>query len=63
MSGSAPIADMMMRSSGTTRGARLISQESRLKPDALGPVTRSGQAGAGNRAFMRATAAERFLSL
>src|SRR3954462_13869672 len=52
--------------------ARLIWQESRLRPDAVGPVTRSGPGGGGpgprggKRAqgiaqFMPATAAERFL--
>ena len=41
--------------------ARLIWQESRLRPDAVGPVTRSGKRAQGIAQFMPATAAERFL--
>jgi soluble lytic murein transglycosylase-like protein len=41
--------------------ARLIWQESRLRPDAVGPVTRSGKRAQGIVQFMPATAAERFL--
>jgi Transglycosylase SLT domain/SPOR domain len=41
--------------------ARLIWQESRLRPDAIGPVTRSGKRAQGIAQFMPATAAERFL--
>ncbi len=41
--------------------ARLIWQESRLRPDALGPVTRSGKRAQGIAQFMPATAAERLL--
>jgi hypothetical protein len=39
--------------------ARVIWQESRLKPDALGPPTRSGARAQGIAQFMPATAAER----
>ena len=41
--------------------ARLIWQESRLRPDAVGPVTRSGKRAQGIAQFMPATAAERSL--
>src|SRR5262245_22284110 len=41
--------------------ARLIWQESRLRPDVVGPVTRSGKRAQGIAQFMPATAAERFL--
>src|SRR5437764_2511561 len=41
--------------------ARLIWQESRLRPDAVGPVTRSGKRAQGIAQFMPATAAERLL--
>src|SRR5262245_48493479 len=41
--------------------ARLIWQESRLRPDAVGPVTRSGRRAQGIAQFMPATAAERLL--
>jgi soluble lytic murein transglycosylase-like protein len=41
--------------------ARLIWQESRLRPDAVGPVIRSGKRAQGIAQFMPATAAERFL--
>src|SRR5260370_37846648 len=41
--------------------ARLIWQESRLRPDAVGPVTRSGKRAQGIAQFMPAAAAERFL--
>src|SRR6516165_11354378 len=41
--------------------ARLIWQESRLRPDAVGPVTRSGKRAQGIAQFMPPTAAERFL--
>jgi hypothetical protein len=41
--------------------ARLIWQESRLRPDAVGPVTRSGKRAQGIAQFMPATAAERVL--
>src|SRR5215475_5108501 len=41
--------------------ARLIWQESRLRPDAVGPLTRSGKRAQGIAQFMPATAAERFL--
>jgi soluble lytic murein transglycosylase-like protein len=37
--------------------ARLIWQESRLRPDAIGPVTRSGKRAQGIAQFMPATAA------
>jgi len=40
---------------------RLIWQESRFKPNAIGPVTRSGQRARGIAQFMPATAAERGL--
>jgi hypothetical protein len=41
--------------------ARIIFQESRLKPDAVGPVTRSGGRAQGIAQFMPSTAAERLL--
>jgi Transglycosylase SLT domain/SPOR domain len=41
--------------------ARLIWQESRLRPDAIGPVTRSGKRAQGIAQFMPATAADRLL--
>src|SRR5712691_8966384 len=41
--------------------ARVIWQESRLKPDAIGPVTRSGRQAQGIAQFMPMTAAERLL--
>jgi hypothetical protein len=41
--------------------ARLIWQESRLRPDAVGPITRSGERAQGIAQFMPSTAAERFL--
>ena len=41
--------------------ARLIWQESRLRPDALGPATRTGERAQGIAQFMPATAAERLL--
>jgi hypothetical protein len=41
--------------------ARLIWQESRLRPDVVGPVTRSGKRAQGIAQFMPATAAERLL--
>jgi hypothetical protein len=41
--------------------ARLIWQESRLRPDALGPATRTGGRAQGIAQFMPATAAERLL--
>jgi hypothetical protein len=41
--------------------ARLIWQESRLRPNAVGPITRSGKRAQGIAQFMPATAAERFL--
>jgi hypothetical protein len=41
--------------------ARVIWQESRFKPDAVGPVTRSGQRAQGIAQFMPGTAAERGL--
>lgn len=41
--------------------ARLIWQESRLRPDAVGPITRSGKRAQGIAQFMPATAAERLL--
>ena len=41
--------------------ARVIWQESRLRPDAVGPVTRSGHQAQGIAQFMPMTAAERLL--
>ena len=41
--------------------ARVIWQESRFRPDAVGPVTRSGQRAQGIAQFMPGTAAERGL--
>src|ERR1700759_2428902 len=41
---------------------RLIWQESRFKPDAIGPVTRSGERASGIAQFMPGTAAERGLT-
>jgi hypothetical protein len=41
--------------------ARLIWQESRLRPDAIGPVTRGGERAQGIAQFMPSTAAERSL--
>jgi cell division septation protein DedD len=41
--------------------ARVIWQESRFRPDAVGPVTRSGQRAQGMAQFMPGTAAERGL--
>ena len=41
--------------------ARVIWQESRLRPDAIGPVTRSGHQAQGIAQFMPMTAAERLL--
>jgi hypothetical protein len=41
--------------------ARVIWQESRFRPDAVGPVTRSGQRAQGIAQFMPGTAAERRL--
>jgi Transglycosylase SLT domain/SPOR domain len=41
--------------------ARLIWQESRLRPDAVGPITRSGRRAQGIAQFMPGTAAERLL--
>ena len=41
--------------------ARLIWQESRFKPNAIGPVTRTGQRAQGIAQFMPATASERGL--
>ncbi len=39
--------------------ARVIWQESRFQPDAVGPVTRSGQRAQGVAQFMPGTASER----
>jgi hypothetical protein len=41
--------------------AQIIWQESRFKPDAVGPITRSGQRAQGIAQFMPATATERVL--
>ena len=41
--------------------ARVIWQESRFRPDVVGPVTRSGERALGIAQFMPATAAERHL--
>jgi soluble lytic murein transglycosylase-like protein len=41
--------------------ARVIWQESRFRPDAVGPITRTGQRTQGIAQFMPVTAAERFL--
>jgi Transglycosylase SLT domain len=57
----------MIESAATTNGlplaffARVIWQESRFRPDAMGPVTRSGQQAQGIAQFMPMTAAERLL--
>jgi transglycosylase-like protein with SLT domain/sporulation related protein len=54
-----------IRSAATEAGlpvgyfARVIWQESRLRPDALGPITRTGARAQGIAQFMPATAAER----
>jgi hypothetical protein len=42
--------------------ARLIWQESRLRPDAVGPLTRGGRRAQGIAQFMPSTAAERLLA-
>src|SRR6266566_9807661 len=41
--------------------ARVIWQESRFRPDTVGPITRTGQRAQGIAQFMPMTAAERFL--
>jgi soluble lytic murein transglycosylase-like protein len=41
--------------------ARVIWQESRFRPDAVAPITRTGQRAQGIAQFMPVTAAERFL--
>jgi hypothetical protein len=58
---------LMIESSAQTYGlpvdffARIIWQESRFQPDAVGPVTRNGQRAQGIAQFMPGTAAERRL--
>jgi hypothetical protein len=58
---------LMFESATTANGlpldffVRLIWQESRFKPDATGPVTRSGEQASGIAQFMPGTAAERGL--
>jgi hypothetical protein len=58
---------LMIESAAQTYGlpvdffARIIWQESRFQPDAVGPVTRSGQRAQGIAQFMPGTAAERRL--
>jgi hypothetical protein len=58
---------LMIESAATTHGlpleffARVIWQESRFQPDAVGPVTRNGQRAQGVAQFMPGTASERRL--
>jgi hypothetical protein len=58
---------LMIESAATAHGlpleffARVIWQESRFQPDAVGPVTRSGQRAQGVAQFMPGTASERRL--
>ncbi len=58
---------MLLESAARTHGlpleyfARVIWQESRFRPDAVGPVTRSGRRAQGIAQFMPGTAAERNL--
>ncbi|MDH8211824.1 transglycosylase SLT domain-containing protein, partial [Klebsiella pneumoniae] len=58
---------LMIESAASAHGlpleffARVIWQESRFQPDAVGPMTRSGQRAQGVAQFMPGTASERRL--